>query len=82
MKEKTFIAVTRCLVVHKQHATFHFKGVYFGASIKSISVINASAFQFARDVDYVLRLRQVEIIDGGLKCVAEKAKRLEDFSLF
>ena len=81
MGEKTLIAVTRCLGSKGENALFHFKGVYLGTSVKGISILNSSICQFIPGVDYVLRLRPIEILDGRLACFVEKAKRLEEFPL-
>ncbi len=81
MKGKTIIAVTRCLGLKGEDALFHFKGVYLGISVKSIKAINSSICHFTPGVDYVLRLKPIEILDGRLVCYVEKFKKLEDFPL-
>lgn len=85
---RTIVVVTRCLKKEKNITkeevfqwVFHFKGVYKGERIHSISaeITNGTDFQIGED--YLIYLSQPKINNGKLHGRVVYYKKLEDLSL-
>lgn len=77
---KTVIVVSKCLKVDQttKTATFHFKGVAAGKTIKKVVMTYAGPFSPKKGTEYLMYCRMNDIQNGVLIGEILKAKELDE----